>query len=239
VVGVSEDLIEQYLADLRASLRTPPERTAQILAEAEDHLRESAAAGLAVGMSEREAQEAAISALGTVRAVARANRRPSAALADLGMAACKAAGVYLLAIFAASFVVFFAVRQAVSGAPPGRYPFATPQGYAGPPALWASCGAAGLVLLCGYHIARRVRRHRLSEDMLGGFYPLVAVVSCVTLAVILAVLSRVTRVPQPRLPEALPGALAVAAERRSARPRRRARRTGPAEPLRVPVGGVP
>jgi hypothetical protein len=39
VVGVTEDLIAQYLAQLRAGLRTPPERTEQILAEAEDHLR--------------------------------------------------------------------------------------------------------------------------------------------------------------------------------------------------------
>jgi putative ABC transport system permease protein len=76
VVSVSEDLIAQYLAELRAGLRTAQERTAEILAEAEDHLRESAAAGLAAGMSEREAQEAAISAFGSVRTVARANSRP-------------------------------------------------------------------------------------------------------------------------------------------------------------------
>jgi hypothetical protein len=49
VVGVNGDLIEQYLSRLRADLRTPAERTAQILAEAEDHLRESVAAGIAIG----------------------------------------------------------------------------------------------------------------------------------------------------------------------------------------------
>jgi putative ABC transport system permease protein len=76
VVSVSEDLIAQYLAELRASLCTAPQRTAEILAEAEDHLRESAAASLAAGRSEREAQEAAISAFGSVPTVTRANSRP-------------------------------------------------------------------------------------------------------------------------------------------------------------------
>ena len=56
------DLIYSYLAELKATLRTPPERTAEILAEAEDHLRESAATGVAIGMTQREAQEAASSA---------------------------------------------------------------------------------------------------------------------------------------------------------------------------------
>jgi hypothetical protein len=40
VVGVT-GLIEEYLRQLRASLRTRPEETSRILAEAEDHLRES------------------------------------------------------------------------------------------------------------------------------------------------------------------------------------------------------
>jgi hypothetical protein len=73
VVGVTDDLIARYLAELKAGLRTTPERAGQILAEAEDHLRESVAAGLAIGMSEREAQEAAISAFGSVWAVVRAH----------------------------------------------------------------------------------------------------------------------------------------------------------------------
>ena len=44
------------------------------MAEAEDHLRETAAAGVAAGMTEIEAQEAAISAFGSVRAVVRAHQ---------------------------------------------------------------------------------------------------------------------------------------------------------------------
>ena len=44
-----------------------------MLAEAEDHLRESVAEGLAAGLSEREAQEHAVSSFGSVRAVVRAH----------------------------------------------------------------------------------------------------------------------------------------------------------------------
>jgi hypothetical protein len=50
-----QDLIVDYLRELGARLRT---RDADlVLAETEDHLRESVAAGLAIGMTEREAQE--------------------------------------------------------------------------------------------------------------------------------------------------------------------------------------
>jgi hypothetical protein len=38
VVSVTDDLIEQYLAELQASLRTPPGETVRILAEAEAEL---------------------------------------------------------------------------------------------------------------------------------------------------------------------------------------------------------
>jgi len=48
VVSVTDDLIAAYLVQLKAGLRTTPERARQILAEAEDHLRESAAAGEAM-----------------------------------------------------------------------------------------------------------------------------------------------------------------------------------------------
>ena len=69
MVGVTDDLIARYLAELKAGLRTTPERAGKILAEAEDHLRESAAAGEAMGITERDAQEAAIAAFGGARAV--------------------------------------------------------------------------------------------------------------------------------------------------------------------------
>jgi hypothetical protein len=100
---MSEDLIARYLAELRTSLRT---RDADlVLAEAEDHLRESAAAGLAIGMTEREAQEAAISAFGSVRAVVRAhNRRSRQVLADLVLAGLKLGSAGMFAIAASGVV---------------------------------------------------------------------------------------------------------------------------------------
>ena len=81
VVGMTwdrapRDLIDAYLDELRRGLRVLPGEAEMILAEAEDHLRETAAAGLAVGMTEREAQEAAISSFGPVRAVTHAPPGP-------------------------------------------------------------------------------------------------------------------------------------------------------------------
>ena len=82
------DLIAGYLAELCGGLRIPAAEAELILAEAEDHLRETAAAGLATGMTEREAQQAAISSFGPARAVARAHgRRPVTA----GMSLCQCA----------------------------------------------------------------------------------------------------------------------------------------------------
>jgi hypothetical protein len=74
--GMSEagsDLIAGYLDQMRAGLRVPAAEAELILAEAEDHLCETAAAGRKAGLTEREAQEAAISSFGPVRAVVRAH----------------------------------------------------------------------------------------------------------------------------------------------------------------------
>jgi hypothetical protein len=96
------DLIEQYLDELRRGLRAVPGEAEAILAEAEDHLRETAAAGVAIGMTEREAQEAAISSFGQVRAVTRAHlarlTRGTAVLASAAMAAWKLVSLLLLAV---------------------------------------------------------------------------------------------------------------------------------------------
>lgn len=97
------DLIADYLRELRTRLRTPD--AGLVLAEAEDHLRESVAAGRAIGMTEREAQEAAISAFGPVRAVVRAHhRRPRQLAADLVMAGLKLGWTGMFAIAASGFV---------------------------------------------------------------------------------------------------------------------------------------
>lgn len=72
---MSGDPVDEYLAELRAGLRTTPARTAEILAEAEDHLRESAAVAKRGGhLSEAAAQRAAIEAFGPARRVTRAHR---------------------------------------------------------------------------------------------------------------------------------------------------------------------
>jgi hypothetical protein len=84
------DLVTVYLGELRAKLRTPDAEL--VLAEAEDHLRESVAAGLAIGMSERYAPVAAISSFGAVRGVVRAHNLTSKQVAaDLVLAALKPA----------------------------------------------------------------------------------------------------------------------------------------------------
>jgi hypothetical protein len=203
VVGVNDDLIERYLAELRGRLRTSPRRIEEILAEAVDHLRESEAAGLAIGMTEQEAQEAAISAFGSVRAVARANRRLAPAVADTAMAFCGAVSSYLLTVCTVSMVVYAGVDSAVSS-DPARYPFARPQGYAGAPVLWASAGAVGLALLASYLIARFLRRRRARHGMPGTVTPLAA-----SSFVLLAGLGGVTGMWSYQLPLAAPSAAAV------------------------------
>jgi HAAS len=134
VVSVS-DLIREYLNELRASLRLAPEETDVIVDEAEDHLRETTAAGLAAGMTEREAQQAAISAFGSVTVVVRAHRERhewNVALAGnlvmaawrLGLLFLLMAGVsgavdWIMDLSAGDRFVGFAV-----GAPVGRLPAA-------------------------------------------------------------------------------------------------------------------
>jgi hypothetical protein len=122
--GVSghRDLVAVYLDELRTRLRTP--NAELVLAEAEDHLRESVAAGLAIGMSEREAQEAAISSFGSVRAVVRAHNLASKQVAaDLVMTALKLGWIGMFSVAASGFVALamnhLFGRSFVGGAPAG------------------------------------------------------------------------------------------------------------------------
>jgi len=111
----ARDLIDAYLAELRASLRATPAEAKLVAAEAEDHLLQTTAAGLAAGLTRREAQEAAISAFGSVRAVVRAHestpgnlvrgRTPEAVLGDLFLGSWKLAGIGLIAVGASGLVV--------------------------------------------------------------------------------------------------------------------------------------
>ena len=91
--GVAPDLIAGYLEELYAGLRVPVAEAELIAAEAEDHLRETAAAGIAIGMTELEAQQAAISSFGPVRAVVRAHRRRTVTVGSAAMAALKFAAL--------------------------------------------------------------------------------------------------------------------------------------------------
>jgi hypothetical protein len=109
------DLIGEYLRDLGDSLELAAEEAGRVVAEAEDHLRESAAFGLAAGMTEHEAQLAAISAFGPVTAVVRAHasrpdgfirgRTPAAILGDLVLAGWKLAGTGLITVGVSGIVV--------------------------------------------------------------------------------------------------------------------------------------
>jgi len=198
VVGVSADLVTRYLDELRAKLRTPDADL--VLAEAEDHLRESVAAGLAIGMSEREAQQAAISAFGSVRAVVRAHTLGSRRLAaGLVMTALKLGWTGMFAV-AASGLVAAAMNRAfgrgfVGGAPAGtRFTPAQCQhwlsiwhgarGCAQAAMLEASSdavslrviggGLGGLALLGGYLLALRYWRRGGVRVLPRGLFPLTA-----------------------------------------------------------------
>ena len=199
MVGVSEDLIGQYLGQLRATLRG---RDADlVLAEAEDHLRESVAAGLAIGMTETEAQEAAISAFGSVRTVVRAHRAKRGLLAaDVVLAAWKLAWTGMFAIAGSGFIALamnhLLGRDFVGQAPAGAsYPAAKCQYWL---SIWHGAhtcaqaatlesssdavslrviggGAAGLALLVGYLIARVLWRRQAVTGLPEGAFPAAAV----------------------------------------------------------------
>ena len=130
------DLIGEYLSELRASLELAPADAELVVAEAEDHLRETVACGLAAGMTEHEAQLAAISAFGSVTAVVRAHasrpdgfirgRTPAAILGDLILAGWRLAGTGLVAVGLSGLVVLLmnaAFGRAFTGQAPGGVSF--------------------------------------------------------------------------------------------------------------------
>jgi hypothetical protein len=192
------DLVEAYLGELRARLRTRD--AALVLAEAEDHLRESVAAGLAIGMSEREAQEAAISAFGSVRAVVGAHHlRQGQLVADLVMTALKLGWIGLFSVAASGFVALAMNRlfgvSFVGGAPAGpKFSPAKCQYWL---SMWPGAhtcaqaamlesssdavslrvlggGIGGTALLAVYLLALMYWRKGRSRVLPGGFFPLAA-----------------------------------------------------------------
>jgi hypothetical protein len=138
VAGVSDerDLIAEYLSELRGRLELGRDEIELVVAEAEDHLRETAACGLATGMTAPEAQLAAISAFGSVAAVVRAHasrpagfirgRTPAALLGDLVLAGWKLAGTGLTAVGVSGLVVWvlnLAFGRAFTGRAPAGVRF--------------------------------------------------------------------------------------------------------------------
>jgi hypothetical protein len=191
------DPIEEYLGQLRAGLRTGlraglctgPREAELILAEAEDHLRETVAAGLAIGMTEREAQEAAISVFGPVRAVVRAHhsrRGKLAAAGEAGLAAWKLASTLLLTSGVAGLAItainaiwptFVLVPNKGVCWPclPGQDFVPVPVGVSGFLWLaWAAATAGGAILLAGCGLTLRLRRRRGRGMLLGGLFPMAA-----------------------------------------------------------------
>lgn len=219
MVGVSGDLIDQYLTRLRASLRTPPDRTAEILTEAEDHLREFAAAGEALGLTEREAQEEAIATFGQVRAVVRAHRRPAAFASELCMAACKIATVYLLVVAATSVlmtilvslparqlhVIYFAGRP--RGFVTGRHGSTT----VFVPVTIVAVVVAGMIALGGYWWLRRLERRRRAAQatLLGGYFPLFAAIFMLIFGPVVVLLTAIITPPHTHTAFEIPAIAAV------------------------------
>jgi hypothetical protein len=192
--------VEQYLDELYGRLRCAPRDARRILAEAEDHLREAVAGGLAAGLAQEEAEEQAVSSFGSVRAVVRAHdarrrRLPTlAVLRDLVMAAWRLGSVGLVAVGASGLIAWLmnaAFGRPFVGGTPGaiRYPAAGCQHWL---TLWPhaqSCaqaamlenssdavslrlaaGALGLAALAACHLARRRSRDLLPDT----FTPTVA-----------------------------------------------------------------
>ena len=195
-----DDVVGEYLDRLYVALRTRPREARQVLAEAEDHLREAVAEGLAAGLTEREAQEHAVSSFGSVRAVVRAHdarlrRLPNlAVLRDVVMTAWRLGAVGLVAVGASGIIAaamnLLLGRGFVGGSPGAvSYPAASCRYWL---AIWPdahSCaqaamlenssdavslrvaaGVIGLAALAAYHLARRQSRDLLPDS----FTPTVA-----------------------------------------------------------------
>lgn len=183
------DPIGEYLDQLRAGLRTGPQEAELILAEAEDHLRETAAAGLAIGMTERDAQEAAISTFGPVRAVVAAHharRGKLAAAGEAGLVTWKLASILLLTSGASGLAIaaintiwpsFVLVPNPQVCWPclPGQDFVPVPVGVSDSVWLgWTVATIGGAILLAGCGRALRRRRRRGRGMLLGGLFPMVA-----------------------------------------------------------------
>jgi hypothetical protein len=148
--GTAPDLIAGYLEELHAGLRVPAAEAELIAAEAEDHLRETAAVGMEIGMTELEAQQAAISSFGPIRAVLRAHRRRTVTVGGVAMAAWKLAALLATTVGVGGVAGMEIFAYLLRSAPDGPGPVPTVQ------VFYAAMAAGGLVLL----VARRLTGHR-------------------------------------------------------------------------------
>ena len=148
--GGAPDLIAGYLEELYAGLRVPAAEAELIAAEAEDHLRETAAVGMEIGMTELEAQQAAISSFGPVRAVVRAHRRRTVTVGGVAMAAWKLAALLAMTVGVGGLAGMGIFTYLLRSAPDGPGPVPTVA------VVYAAIAAGGLVLLA----ARRLTGHR-------------------------------------------------------------------------------
>jgi hypothetical protein len=175
MTGAGTDLIAGYLAELRAGLWVPADEAELIVAEAEDHLRETVAVGMEIGMTELEAHQAAISSFGPVRAVVRAHRRRIVTAGDAVMAAWKLIGLLGAIVGAGGLAAIFVLHSPLAWAMGVREIQNGPLGcqcsisgvpITGPAAMalpFTAMAAGGLALLATRRLAaRRVGRRGTS-----------------------------------------------------------------------------
>jgi hypothetical protein len=175
--GAAPDLIAGYLEELHAGLRVPAAEADLIAAEAEDHLRETAAAGMAIGMTELEAQQAAISSFGPVRAVVQAHRRRTVTAGGVAMAAWKLAALLATTVGVGGLAGMGIFTYLLRSAPGGPGPVLMVL------VIYAAMAAAGLVLLVARRMTgrRNTGRDRLSPEVTASCFllasgPLVALI---------------------------------------------------------------
>jgi hypothetical protein len=179
------DLIAGYLAELRAGLWVPAAEAELIVAEAEDHLRETASVRMEIGMTELEAYQAAISSFGPVRTVVRAHRRRTMTAGDAVLAAWKLTGLLAAIVGTGGLAAVFWLHSPLAWATGIRMVQASPGLcqcsmnavlITGPAVMalpFAAMAAGGLALLA----TRRLATRRLGRPGTSGRDPLSSAVT--------------------------------------------------------------
>lgn len=125
--GRAGEPVEEYLDRLFLTLRGTPRQVRRTLAEAEAHLADAVAEGVAAGLPEPEAQAAALARFGPAHAVSGGPAWPRPALARRGtLAAALVGGVALVAIGLSGGIAWALARLrggsfVTAPFPPGSY----------------------------------------------------------------------------------------------------------------------